>query len=585
MKLLCPVADIVWPAVCTVLQEKLVSLFDAGIPEAFRRKYLAASALEQAVADLCATPEEVNQLRRSAVSRVWRSKWNVDIYAAECVMTSTRELNLLTESWKRAMMLVIGIGAPVNTAAARKRESPGRPGEGSSSVAASASPSDSGQSGELTAAHRISAFNALQSLWVALRRDVLERFFTEMYLPPATLALLRHCLLSSKSVAGRVTQVLADVFRSLSTFTASGEAYTAMEVAVLTLALSGMEDICLLGEYITSSGLQRIEQTTATATIASPALSATLQQACRFTSERLRQEEYTAIRSMVYEHVERHITPPLQHIKSVRSFFSHTQRSMPDAPSWYVETILTPIRALARAFQAYQQQQQETSTSLSLSTSSTSSASPSTRVKPMSKVTVWGVCQQMSTTTTTTNTNFKSGDASDPSYGLVSMSTPSLQMMRVAQASFTADYCALVLRIATTVFTRFTELARETLGAAKKAEEGWEKLRRKREAAAAAAAAAAGGAGGPAGEMNQATAAAGASRRRVTAENATDIDKMILQLYLDANELLQQLRALLPSGAVDSLEKEQIVVDLHTLLRRGQWISGAAIEEPPELDF
>lgn len=141
--------------------------------------------------------------------------------------------------------------------------------------------------------------------------------------------------------------------------------------------------------------------------------------------------------------------------------------------------------------------------------------------------------------------------------------------------------------IADSVATQFASLTRETLITAKKTEESWEKLRRRKDtttAVGAARATAPGDADGEAGGMGP-DGPQGAGRP--TSETATDRDKMTVQLYLDAKAFEDAVRTVMQNTGeqeVPSYRRSSAVEALMALLRRAEWILGASIPEPAELD-
>lgn len=127
---------------------------------------------------------------------------------------------------------------------------------------------------------------------------------------------------------------------------------------------------------------------------------------------------------------------------------------------------------------------------------------------------------------------------------------------------------------------KLKEFTKETIVSARKTEESLGKLRRRREEANAKSTttASTGGSGGTE-TASTPTAPAAAGSTRVTSESATDRDKMVVQLYLDAHEFGSQLR---PFG----INKESYTA-LHAVLklcRRANWLLGDDIPEPPEVD-
>lgn len=152
----------------------------------------------------------------------------------------------------------------------------------------------------------------------------------------------------------------------------------------------------------------------------------------------------------------------------------------------------------------------------------------------------------------------------------------------------------LVRGIVSDVASQFCTVARETLIAAKRTEESWEKLRRRKESAGSG-----GGVGGPSGAggggggggagvgggdavaspTTPTSTPALAGSVRVTPETATDRDKMILQLYTDITSIVNAVASL---GL--GLPVAELFGSAFSLLRRAEWINGADIPEPPDID-
>ncbi|ESL10819.1 hypothetical protein TRSC58_01441 [Trypanosoma rangeli SC58] len=136
----------------------------------------------------------------------------------------------------------------------------------------------------------------------------------------------------------------------------------------------------------------------------------------------------------------------------------------------------------------------------------------------------------------------------------------------------------MMVELVNEVANRFRGLAKETLIAAKKTEESWEKLRRRKETTS--------GGRGPEAEVvlgnGHSSSPAAAISVRPTQETASDRDKMTLQLYLDAKAFVKEVNTTLGLGA--EAEKLAAVGPLFKLLRRANWIMGEDIPEPPDID-
>lgn len=125
------------------------------------------------------------------------------------------------------------------------------------------------------------------------------------------------------------------------------------------------------------------------------------------------------------------------------------------------------------------------------------------------------------------------------------------------------------------ISAKFRDLAKETIVSARKTEESLGKLRRKREEARL------GGAGAPsASSTADLTSGAGAQASRVNGEGATDRDKMVVQLYLDAHEYGSLLRPF-------NVHKERYapLQSILKLCRRAEWLlAGDDTPEPAEVE-
>ncbi|KAG5464451.1 hypothetical protein LSCM1_00639 [Leishmania martiniquensis] len=137
-----------------------------------------------------------------------------------------------------------------------------------------------------------------------------------------------------------------------------------------------------------------------------------------------------------------------------------------------------------------------------------------------------------------------------------------------------------VAEILQAVLANFVALARETLLTAKKTEESWEKLRRRKEGFAASPTTTDATAGNA--EEVSGGAASPVSGQRVTMETATDRDKMTIQLWIDARAMLEVVQA--PPLSLPSVAAADLFAPAFCLLRRAEWIQGADIPEPPDVD-
>lgn len=197
---------------------------------------------------------------------------------------------------------------------------------------------------------------------------------------------------------------------------------------------------------------------------------------------------------------------PLQHIRSVRSFFAHTQREAPSSPSWYVPSVWQPVGVLCRCWELYQE------------------VFRATMAPPLWKEATFSLDSSSST------------------------SFDSLLSMKETMTALTREWIHVSYHIRLAVVQRFAELATETLEAARKTEEGWEKLRRKREATAAGRAEVGdekNTAMGPSGNSISCSSSPSPGTLTLkspapTSSSFSDRDKMTMQLYLDAMEICRQ---------------------------------------------
>lgn len=123
------------------------------------------------------------------------------------------------------------------------------------------------------------------------------------------------------------------------------------------------------------------------------------------------------------------------------------------------------------------------------------------------------------------------------------------------------------------VTSRLRAYTKETIISARKMEESLGKLRRKREEAKTAAAVS--------GALDGSNNNAATSSKTLTVETATDRDKMVVQLYLDAHEYGSLLR---PFGV--NKESYAPLQSVLKLCRRAEWLLGGAVDgaEPAEVE-
>lgn len=274
---------------------------------------------------------------------------------------------------------------------------------------------------------------------------------------------------------------------------------------------------------------------------------------------------------------------PLQHIRSVRATFSHTQSAVPSTPSWYVSSVWQPCTVFRRAWDVQQEARQRRPTLCPLFRSTTASAS------------LLSLSSSIASPSTTTTTS--SSLAVSP-------------VLHAAMVRFRQDGIHILHRIQLAVWKRFTEVTTETLEAARKADEGWEKLRRRREATAAAAEASNASIhkeekeakNGPTEQWESSTStlpspafSPNASNMRLFGTTAaalagpSDRDKMMAQLYLDAKEIIQKFALLTPhlewsdSSSSSSIEKETMTACEKETLERYRAVQNELRQKEREL--
>lgn len=165
-----------------------------------------------------------------------------------------------------------------------------------------------------------------------------------------------------------------------------------------------------------------------------------------------------------------------------------------------------------------------------------------------------------------------------PSWYVGHVAEPILRLVRQARAS--AVPVTVTQRVAvaamSAVTQQFVTLARGMLLAARRMEASWEKLRRRKETNTATTSSATSSSPPPPPSSSSSVGAP-----RVTSETASDRDKMMLQIYRDINAFLSTVTKELGVWASPSREVQQQVDDL---LRRAEWLLGAAMAEPPEIE-
>ncbi|KAK7201596.1 COG (conserved oligomeric Golgi) complex component [Novymonas esmeraldas] len=485
-----PTTTIVWPVLSETLVKKLPSLYEVGIPNHFQMRYKAAYELLAVVEGACADAEELAVLRRSPDVVLWNHKWNLDVYAALRVSEVDKALQ--------------SVSAPLD------RLPP-------------ATQSD----------YHFRLFYIAQ-------QQLLHLFSSSVFLLMCAPRFLRQTVACCHRVLERVQEAVAvaagtprpgsavaegvdrpaSAAASDSGSAAAGDgAHDTLLLAIadahtLRAFLEGQLRDVVLGRLAAESGqapLEALQSATSTARVTGGAAAAAAERGTpelvadvlQFAGASVCGQFVHQARASLVRQVAEAAALPLQNLKSVRSAYSHTRKTMPSAASWYVTPAMQPLRQFAEEAQ-------------------------------------------------------RSGFGG-----------------AVLQDS--------VAEMLSAVVGHFVALARETLITAKKTEESWEKLRRRKEGGVPTPATA-DQVPGASDEHNGGTAAsvAAGGEQRVTLETATDRDKMTIQLWMDA--LAMQEAAQQPPLSLSAERTTEVFAGAMELLRRAEWIHGADIPEPPDVD-
>lgn len=459
-----PAADVVWPAVCRVLHERLPNLFDALTPEAFRQKYLAATRLETVVVhQLCASEEERQRMLSPAHSatRTWRQKWNADIYVAECIASVSRRMAARVESWQAAWRAF-----PIPFAVR------------------STQPAGSTSGAEW--------YKAVQSETDALWRELVSvaaELFQQVFLFPSLPSSVRYIVKAAYSLADTarytIEPVVVQAQREGGGDETSEPQREEQRTHVWRAAWEIVESVGGLSVYISDDLLALVNAAVkgsgdTTGTLTTEAVSA-IKAAHELGGQSTNAVYRDLLKFLQNVMIEAAILP-LQHMHSVRALYSHTQRESPSAPSWYVATSVKPLLRFIDV--------------------AISGAHPSPVV-----------------------------------YALVTDNHDD-------KTTFFHDAVALLEEAIESLFQNFCSIAEETLKAAKKAEEGWEKLRRKREAAAGSSVSSM---GSPSVESPTGVVA--------NTGGATDRQKMLQQFVLDLNAMSSALQQQAPKCSREKVDQ------------------------------
>ncbi|KPA81753.1 hypothetical protein ABB37_04042 [Leptomonas pyrrhocoris] len=483
-----PVATIVWPILSETLVKKLPSLYEVGIPNHFQIKYKAAYSVLAMAEAACADLAELAVLRQSPDVVLWNHKWNLDVYAALRVSEVDKALQSVASPLDRL---------PPST-------------EGGYHL----------------------------RLFYIVQHQLLHLFSPAVYLYLCTPRFLRQTVACCYRVLQRVQEAIArspavavantanqteDNGSKSSNASPVDGATPATDAAAAAAASAASETLLLaiadahvLRSFLTGELLPLILERLCGETGEAAAAAATQNSSALPTSERTATALVTDVidfasrtvcgqfvqhaRATLVRQVTDDSTGPLQNVKSVRSAYSHTRKTMPSAASWYVAPVLQPLRHFME-------------------------------------------------------------EAERCGFAGAALEETVAEILRV-------------------IVKQFVVLAKDTLITAKKTEESWEKLRRRKEGTAASPVAGESGAAEAAAGEGPATAVA--PGQRVTVETATDRDKMTIQLWMDARALWQAVQQ--PPLNVAEAAAATAFAPAFELLRRAEWIQGADVPEPPDVD-
>ncbi|CAD2213221.1 hypothetical protein AGDE_13718 [Angomonas deanei] len=435
-----PASQILWPAVFEMLTKKFITLYDYAMADTFHQKYVAAYRLLALCENCCDTLEELVQLRTSADVGLWNHKWNTDAYVA-----------------LRVGELEGALSALQNT-----QLTPNEPGN--------------------TAKYNFPIFDVLES-------GLLRLFSQEVYLQACAMRFIKTGIALVSRVVREMCHRLEEVLKADGQNSDNG----------VPLGLQFVGDLQKFVTFLQTDFSRQVHMVVGESTTAFLRVhngngeeTSVLIHLISWLSETFQKDFMDHTLQMILAGVRRNTDAALQHIKTIRSTLSGKKNTLPTQPSWFLNSVVAPIRVFVTNCQA---------------------------------------------------------SAVDP-----------------------AVLSPLVYKLVEGVLEHFFSVAKETLLTAKLTEARWEKLRKQKDPSTTDM---------TADGVSPTTAIAPGTLQRVQAEAATDIDKMFIQLYLDVRELTRQLREL---GVVpDSLFGSSCLLELQSLVRRGEWLLGADIPEPPEL--
>nr|CCC95633.1 unnamed protein product [Trypanosoma congolense IL3000] len=295
---LLPIPTMVCPVLFESLLKKMISLYDAGDPDAFQQRYIAAHEVLYLMEKSCTSEEEVRALRCCPDVVLWEQRWNTDVYGAMRVNTSTRKLN-------------DAIGEFTN--------------QGFDQHAAEIEERRKHQNSEI----ENSAVNMCFSidLFSKLQENIEWLFSRDVYIYAVTPRFLREVASSTRRV---VTVVVGQCKASLSGTSLQGW---------LSVTVTASADISKLAVYLEGPFRQRLHEVggqTVNSTVSTTFLELLIENTCSGALQELHQ--------LMHTRVIDECGVGLQNIRSVKSIYTHTRKPLPTAPSWYVTSIVEPVR-------------------------------------------------------------------------------------------------------------------------------------------------------------------------------------------------------------------------------------------------
>ncbi|KAG5490763.1 hypothetical protein JKF63_00885 [Porcisia hertigi] len=323
-----PVATVVWPILSETLVKKLPSLYEIGIPNQFQVKYKAAYELLAIVEDSCADLEELSVLRQSPDVVLWNHKWNLNVYA----MLRVSEMDKAVQS----------VSSPLD------------------SLPASTS----------------SDYHC--RIFYIAHQQLLRLFSSSVFLLQCTPWFLRQVVVFCYRLLTRVQEAADQVpldtsgamtaAETLDGTNASENGGTPARGARHTLLLA-IADAHTLRDFLTGKllhvilGRLEVESGQAMSEVFSTTLKITSAPAPERSTKDLVKDvlEFASVsvcgrfveraRETLVQQVAEAAIVPLQNLKSVRSAYSHTRKTLPSAASWYVAPVLHPLQRFAEEAQ------------------------------------------------------------------------------------------------------------------------------------------------------------------------------------------------------------------------------------------